>query len=146
VANDAILNLRPEPSIRWQTLQRSKCLARVRFAYLRTSCYKNTSRSHPSVGICAAERHACAPAYDDGAKRLDVRPPTEIFPDHPDGALGLRNQAAACRRLAAQARTSAGTTSMTELAAHFEEQARRLDLAEPTSDTEQPVGRQKAAK
>jgi hypothetical protein len=67
---------------------------------------------------------------------LDGQPPTEIFPDNPDGAEGLRNQAAACRRLAAQARTSAGTTSMSALADHFDEQARRADLAEAARPNE----------
>jgi len=61
---------------------------------------------------------------------LDAQPPTEIFPDNPDGAAGLRNQAAACRRLAARARTGAGTSSMNALADHFDEQARRADAAE----------------
>jgi hypothetical protein len=35
---------------------------------------------------------------------------------------------------------------MTALADHFDEQARRLDLAEPTSNTEAPAGTQEAAK
>jgi hypothetical protein len=61
---------------------------------------------------------------------VDFPEPTEIFPESPDGAEGLRNQAAACRRLAAQARTKAGTTSMTALADHFDEQAQRVDLAQ----------------
>jgi hypothetical protein len=67
---------------------------------------------------------------------LDAQPPAEIFPDNPDGAEGLRNQAAACRRLAAQARTRAGTTSMNALADHFDEQARRADAAESASTNE----------
>lgn len=70
-----------------------------------------------------------------GAKRLYARPSTEIFPDGPDGAEGLRSQAAACRRLAAEARTQAGTTSMNALADHFDEQAQRLDLKEPKNST-----------
>jgi hypothetical protein len=61
---------------------------------------------------------------------LDAQPPTEVFPDDPDGAEGLRKQAAACRRLAAKARTKAGTSSMTALADHFDEQARRADVTE----------------
>jgi len=77
---------------------------------------------------------------------LGTRAPTGIFPDNPDGALGLRNQAAACRRLAAQARTRTGATSMTALADHFEEQARRLDLAETRSDTKRPSRHEDAAK
>ena len=40
---------------------------------------------------------------------------------------GLRDQAAACRRLATNARTRAGTTSLDALADHFDEQARKLD-------------------
>lgn len=67
---------------------------------------------------------------------LDGQPPTEIFPDNPDGAEGLRNQAAACRRLAAQARTSAGTSSMNALADHFDEQARRADAADSPKTAE----------
>jgi hypothetical protein len=67
---------------------------------------------------------------------LDAQPLTEIFPDNHDGAEGLRNQAAACRRLAAQARTRAGTTSMNELADHFDEQARRADAAESSKTAE----------
>jgi hypothetical protein len=77
---------------------------------------------------------------------LDGQPLAEIFPDNPDGAEGLRNQAAACRRLAAQARTRAGTTSMRALADHFEEQARRLDLVELTSSEEGPVAPHEPAK
>jgi hypothetical protein len=66
---------------------------------------------------------------------LDAQPP-EIFPDNPDGAEGLRNQAAACRRLAARARTRAGTSSMNALADHFDEQARRADAAESAKTAE----------
>lgn len=70
---------------------------------------------------------------------MDAQPPTEIFPNNPDGADGLRNQAAACRRLAAQALTRAGTTSMNALADHFDEEARRLDLSAGTSGIEEPT-------
>jgi type IV secretory pathway VirB9-like protein len=66
---------------------------------------------------------------------VDSPEPTEIFPVNPDGAEGLRDQAAACRRLAAQARTRAGNTSMTALAEHFDEQARRIDQAEFSNGT-----------
>jgi len=125
---------------------RSKCSARLPFAYLNGSCYNDISRSNPGVGICAAERQACAPAYDDGANCLDSLEPTGIFPDNPDGARGLRDQAAACRRLAAQARTDAGTSSMTALADHFDEQARRVDLVESTSSADEPIVTQKVAK
>lgn len=44
-----------------------------------------------------------------------------------DTADSLRAQAAACRRLAAAARTRAGTTSLGALADHFDEQAKKLD-------------------
>jgi hypothetical protein len=64
---------------------------------------------------------------------LDAQPRTEIFPENPDGAAGLRNQATACRRLAARARTHAGTSSMNALADHFDEQARRADVTESAS-------------
>ena len=63
-----------------------------------------------------------------GSGALDAQPPSEIFPENPDGPEGLRNQAAACRRLAARARTRAGTSSMNALADHFDEQARRADV------------------
>jgi len=69
---------------------------------------------------------------------LDSPNTVEIFPDSPDGAQGLRDQASACRRLASQARTNAGNTSMTALADHFDAQARRLDLAEGSGGGEQP--------
>jgi len=77
---------------------------------------------------------------------LDVPSTADIFPDSPDGARGLRDQAAACRRLAAQAKTRAGNSSMSALADHFDEQARMLDLAVPTSSTEDPAVTQEAAK
>ena len=55
----------------------------------------------------------------------------ERTPDPPantrDSADSLREQAAACRRLAASARTRAGTSSLGALADHFDEQARKLD-------------------
>jgi hypothetical protein len=44
-----------------------------------------------------------------------------------EAAEGLREQAAACRRLAATARTRSGTSSLDALADHFDEQARKLD-------------------
>jgi hypothetical protein len=44
-----------------------------------------------------------------------------------DTAGSLREQAAACRRLATAARTRAGTSSLNALADHFDEQARKLD-------------------
>jgi hypothetical protein len=47
-----------------------------------------------------------------------------------DTADSLREQAAACRRLASAARTRSGNSSLVALADHFDEQARKLD---PTS-------------
>jgi hypothetical protein len=76
---------------------------------------------------------------------LDIPPRIEIFPGNPDGAQGLRDQAAACRRLAADARTQAGTTSMNALADHFEEQAERLDLKELASSAGGPAATPKVA-
>ena len=46
-----------------------------------------------------------------------------------ESAEGLREQAAACRRLASIARTRSGYTSMIGLADHFDEQARKIDPA-----------------
>jgi hypothetical protein len=46
---------------------------------------------------------------------------------NPDTGDSLRSQAAACRRLAAAARTRSGRTSLEALANHFDEQARKLD-------------------
>jgi hypothetical protein len=46
-----------------------------------------------------------------------------------DAADSLREQAAACRRLAASARTRAGNSSLLALGEHFDDQARRLDPA-----------------
>jgi hypothetical protein len=48
-----------------------------------------------------------------------------------DTADSLREQAAACRRLAAASRTRAGRSSLGALADHFEEQARKLDPLGP---------------
>jgi hypothetical protein len=46
---------------------------------------------------------------------------------HRDTAEGLREQAAACRRLSGQARTRQGTKALEALGDHFDEQARKLD-------------------
>jgi hypothetical protein len=46
---------------------------------------------------------------------------------HIDSADGLREQAAACRRLSSKARTRAGTKALVALGDHFDEQARKLD-------------------
>jgi hypothetical protein len=42
-------------------------------------------------------------------------------------AEGLREQAAACRRLAGAARTRAGRSSLNELADHFDREAMQVD-------------------
>ena len=56
--------------------------------------------------------------------------PLDDTPNAPrsrDTADSLREQAAACRRLASTARTRAGTSSLGALADHFDEQARKID-------------------
>jgi hypothetical protein len=58
---------------------------------------------------------------------LASQQPPENQADDPHSAQGLREQAAACRRLAAAALTSAGNSSMNALADHFDEQAQSLD-------------------
>jgi hypothetical protein len=40
---------------------------------------------------------------------------------------GLREQAAACRRLSVKARTRAGVKALEQLGDHFDESARKLD-------------------
>lgn len=54
----------------------------------------------------------------------DDRSPSQSGSESPDS---LREQAAACRRLAAAARTRAGNSSLNALADHFDDQAARLD-------------------
>jgi hypothetical protein len=44
-----------------------------------------------------------------------------------DAADGLREQAASCRRLSRRARTTAGATALNTVAAHFDDDARRID-------------------
>ena len=46
---------------------------------------------------------------------------------HGDTADSLREQAAACRRLAPRARTRVGMKALNDLGDHFEERANRLD-------------------
>ena len=46
---------------------------------------------------------------------------------HSESAEQLREQAAACRRLAVNARTRAGTKALDHLGDHFDERARKLD-------------------
>lgn len=50
-------------------------------------------------------------------------------PPNADTADSLRQQAAACRRLAVSSRTRIGRTSLDELAAHFDNQALKLDAS-----------------
>jgi hypothetical protein len=67
---------------------------------------------------------------------LNLEASPESPPHSKDTADSLREQAAACRRLAAAAKTRAGTSSLGALADHFDEQARKLD---PRSHA--PLGR-----
>lgn len=46
---------------------------------------------------------------------------------HGDTADGLREQAAACRRLSLKSRTRAGSKALQELGDHFDAQASRID-------------------
>ena len=46
---------------------------------------------------------------------------------HGDTADGLREQAAACRRLSLRSRTRAGANALRALGEHFDERAARLD-------------------
>jgi hypothetical protein len=62
-----------------------------------------------------------------GSTCLDLERTPDPLAAGRDSADSLRDQAAACRRLAANARTRAGTTSLDALADHFDEQARKLD-------------------
>jgi hypothetical protein len=48
-------------------------------------------------------------------------------PSHDDTAEGLREQAAACRRLSLKSRTRAGAKALQDLGEHFDEQASRID-------------------
>jgi hypothetical protein len=61
---------------------------------------------------------------------MDSDPPPESPSSSRDSADDLRQQAAACRRLARQARTRTGATSLDALGEHFDTMARKLD---PTS-------------
>ena len=63
----------------------------------------------------------------EGSTCLDLERTSDPLAAGNDSADSLREQAAACRRLAASARTRAGTTSLGALADHFDEQARKLD-------------------
>ena len=63
----------------------------------------------------------------EGALSLDFEQDREPDRSRSSVAESLREQAASYRRLAAVARTSAGTKSLGELAETFDERARRLD-------------------
>jgi len=78
------------------------------------------------------------PRLSQWSETIGIPPASQIFLIMADGAGGLRNQAAACRRLAARALT-AGTSSMQMLADHFEDLARNLELAQPTNAVEEAV-------
>jgi len=83
---------------------------------------------HRATDICrrrAPERPSCAPAYRS-EHPLTLNSPN-FDPPKRETADDLREQAAACRRLAATARTRAGTSSLTALADHFDDQARQID-------------------
>jgi hypothetical protein len=54
-------------------------------------------------------------------------PEPEPNPTREDRADSLREQAASCRRLAAQARTRAGSKALDALGDHFDGQALHLD-------------------
>lgn len=55
----------------------------------------------------------------------DANPPTRD--ERRISAEGLREQAAACRRLAGNARTRAGGKALDNLGDHFDESARKMD-------------------
>jgi hypothetical protein len=58
---------------------------------------------------------------------LDPSNSPDPQPKPKDSADSLREQAAACRRLALAAPTRAGNSSLAALADHFDDQARKLD-------------------
>lgn len=63
---------------------------------------------------------------------MDFDPPTDSAVQAPtyfrqESAEQLREQAAACRRLALKARTRAGTKALDALGDHFDDRARQLD-------------------
>ena len=58
---------------------------------------------------------------------VDITDISNPRPEPSVAAEGLREQAAACRRLAKVARTRTGRTSIEALGDHFDEQARKLD-------------------
>jgi len=92
---------------------------------------KTGNRAHSSfVGSRAAERPDRAPAYLNGALLLNFDPAdvpaNPILPGN-ESAEELREQAAACRRLAVSARTRAGSKALDVLGDHFDERACKLD-------------------
>jgi hypothetical protein len=60
---------------------------------------------------------------------MTLDPPADgsALPASTDSAEQLREQAAACRRLALQARTRAGKKGLEGLGDHFDDRARKLD-------------------
>jgi len=58
---------------------------------------------------------------------LPLDPTPEPTGERAEAADGLREQAAACRRLAVNARTRAGTKALDDLGNHFDERARKMD-------------------
>ena len=62
---------------------------------------------------------------------MSPEPPSDNDSETPDPRRGsadqLRDQAAACRRLALNARTRAGTKALDDLGDHFDESARKID-------------------
>lgn len=65
--------------------------------------------------------------FDPRNLNPESRPADDADAERRTSADGLREQAASCRRLAAAARTRAGTTSLQALGDHFDEQARKMD-------------------
>lgn len=90
-----------------------------------------SSLAHLQRRLRAAERLDCAPAYRT-EHVLDLDSPIDGAPLAPthfrqESAEQLREQAAACRRLALKARTRAGNKALDALGDHFDDRARQLD-------------------
>ena len=49
------------------------------------------------------------------------------YPSRHEAAVGLREQAASCRKLAVRARTDSGSTALKTVAELFDKDARRID-------------------
>ena len=67
------------------------------------------------------------PEFDPRSLNPQIPPVEDADVERRTQADGLRDQAAACRRLAAAARTRSGMTSLEALGDHFDEQARKID-------------------